>query len=76
MVDDEIKRRLEELEEKMCEMLELLQGDSTNLGVIGKVHVMWKSWVWILCTASAAMGSGLTALLGLAIWFFTQGNGP
>lgn len=73
-LESAVNRRLEEIEGKMDQTLELLQGSPESLGVVGKVHVLWKSWVWILCTASAAMGSGLTALLGLVIWFFTQGG--
>lgn len=35
-------------------------GEQENWGVKQKVDIMWKSWIWLLCTGSAVGGSFLT----------------
>jgi hypothetical protein len=35
-----------------------------GFGLSQKVNVMWRVHVWLLCSASAVLGAGATALLG------------
>lgn len=41
-------------------VLTLLNGEMGRLGLVGRVEIMWRSWLWVLCTLSAAAGSGVT----------------
>ena len=40
----------------------VLQGVEGTYGVITKVTIMWRFWIWILCTASAGVGALATEL--------------
>ena len=63
MTTDAIDRRLEALEENMHEVLSILRGDGVAMGLIAKLQIVWSSYVWILCTISAAAGSLVTWLV-------------
>ena len=51
---------------------EWLEGTKDDFGIQHKVRVMWSLHMWILCTASAAIGSGFTVLVMWAATRFTQ----
>ena len=36
----------------------LLHGEDGALGIVAKVQIVWKSWIWLACTASA-LGGGM-----------------
>ncbi len=41
----------------------LLYGEGTEFGVAQKVQVMWRAWIWILCTLSGFLGFILHSLI-------------
>ncbi len=48
--------RLEHMEKKIDEIVWVLKGKDQKLGLVAKVNIIWHSWVWILCSASATIG--------------------
>ena len=46
--------------ERVAAIEVLLRGDDRNWGLVTEHKLMWKSWLWILCTASAGAGALLT----------------
>jgi hypothetical protein len=48
--------------QELATMRHVLYGNGT-LGLIQKVGVIWRSYVWVLCTASGFAGSGITILV-------------
>ena len=56
MPDDECQKLFRQIDERLKHIELALRGDLHELGVISKVAVLWKSWVWILCSASAGVG--------------------
>lgn len=54
------------LEEQLADLVKVLHGDK-NLGVVAKVQIIWRTYVWVLCTISAAAGSLITFLVMRAI---------
>lgn len=77
MTDEQIFRRIEVLESKVTalehsvshvtdgieEILDTLRGDGESPGVIGKIHVLWSSYIWVFCTGAALAGSFLTWII-------------
>lgn len=56
----EDSEKIAEIGTKVDHVLELLQGKDGALGIMGKVNIMWRFHIWILCTLSAAAGSVVT----------------
>ena len=63
MPDDDIYRelkalsvRMDRLERAQHETVELLRGTGTGTGLIGRVDVMWRTWVPVLTLIGAACG--------------------
>jgi len=40
-----------------------MYGEGHNLGIKTKVTIIWRFWIWMLCTASALAGFGLRSLM-------------
>ena len=40
----------------------LYGANDREFGMVHKINVLWRSWIWLLCTASAGVG-------GLLVWF-------
>lgn len=55
--------RVQRSEEKLRRLDIQINGQDGEFGVAQQVRVLWRSHVWILCTMSAAAGSGLTGLI-------------
>ena len=53
---DRENSELHAMRESIDEIRDTLMGTDGRLGIVGKVAVMWNSYVWILCTASAFAG--------------------
>ena len=61
-MDDTILQRMD----KRLEHIEnALRGDMQNLGVIAKVNILWRSWIWLLCSGSAGLG-------GVTVWLIDK----
>lgn len=59
----QLAEELEAINERLHHIEDALRGDLHSLGLITKVSILWKSWVWLLCSASAALGSAVTFLI-------------
>jgi hypothetical protein len=59
---DRHDERLTDVEGRVDTHERILDGDGRELGLTAKVHIVWRSYVWLLCTVSAAAGSFLTWL--------------
>jgi len=59
-----VNRRLQETHDIAAETLKLLRGEGTEMGIIGRVAVLTKSWNVLLCS--------VTALAGYIIRLFTE----
>lgn len=51
-----VHRRLQETHEVASETLKLLRGEGTNMGLIGRVEILTKSWNVLLCAVTAFVG--------------------
>ena len=51
-----VHRRLQETHEVAAETLKLLRGEGNNMGLIGRVEILTKSWNVLLCTVTAFVG--------------------
>lgn len=38
-------------------------GTEEHMGIATKVQLVWRSWIWFACTASAIAGGGITQLV-------------
>lgn len=45
----------QQLQDSLTKLLNMLHGDG-RLGLVGKVAVIWNTYIWLLCTLSAAAG--------------------
>ena len=54
------------LEIQLADLVEILHGGK-NLGVVAKVQIIWRTYVWVLCTISALSGSLVTFLVMKAV---------
>lgn len=59
-----VNRRLKETHAVAAETLKLLRGEGSDMGLIGRVEVLSKSWNVLLCA--------VTALAGYIVRFFTE----
>lgn len=57
----EFKRDILELRDLVKRLEALLLGDGGKFGIAQKVQVVWRAWVWLLCTLSAIAGYALHA---------------
>ena len=48
--------------QELKEIKEILNGKDGRLGLVAKVNVIWSTYIWILCSASAGVGAFLTWL--------------
>ena len=64
---EQLKEQINQLTEKVDHILVLLQGKDGSLGLLGKVSIMWRFHVWILCTISAAAGSVITVAISKSL---------
>lgn len=48
---------LDEIRGDLRGIKQTLDGERGRLGLVAKVEIVWRSWVWLLCTLSAAVGS-------------------
>ena len=48
---------------ELHEIKSLLHGKNGKLGIVAKVHIIWSSWVWLLCCLSACLASVATYLI-------------
>lgn len=62
----EIRKDIDDLKEIVSDLKKIVYGDGGQFGLAQKIHVMWKAWVWVLCTLSAAAGYVAHAILP---WF-------
>lgn len=60
---------LNRMDTRLGHIEESLKGNLKELGVIAKVNILWRSWIWVLCTASAGLG-------GLIVWLVERVAGP
>lgn len=60
-----VEDALEPIERRLAHIEEALRGDLHNLGLISRVNILWKSWIWVLCSGSALVGSALTLVIKL-----------
>ena len=51
-----VHRRLQENHEVASETLKLLRGEGSNMGLIGRVEILTKSWNVLLCAVTAFVG--------------------
>lgn len=51
-----VHRRLQETHEVAAETLQLLRGEGSNMGLIGRVEILSKSWNVLLCSVTAFVG--------------------
>ena len=51
-----VHRRLQETHAIAAETLKLLRGEGSNLGLIGQVEILTKSWNVLLCAVTALIG--------------------
>ena len=63
---DGIESWVGKLESQLADLVEVLHGDK-SLGVVAKVQIIWRTYVWVLCTISALAGSLITFLVMRAI---------
>ncbi len=59
-----VNRRLQETQDIAAETLKLLRGEGNQMGIIGRVEVLSKTWNVLLCS--------VTALAGYIIRLFTE----
>ena len=52
-----------DLHRRVTDVEKILLGEKGKLGMIGMVAVIWKTYIWLLCSLSAALGSLLTILI-------------
>lgn len=57
------QKQITELIAKVDHLTSLIEGRDGSLGLASKVSIMWRAHVWLLCTFSAIVGSGMTALV-------------
>ena len=55
--------RFNNVAEDVARHEKLLYGENGQFGLAQQMRVVWRVWTWILCTLSAILGSGLTALI-------------
>lgn len=60
-MSDTEEQQIRELIDKVDHLTKLIEGRDGTLGLASKVNIMWRAHVWLLCTFSAIVGSGLTA---------------
>ena len=63
---DGIESWVGKLEIQLADLVEILHGGK-NLGVVAKVQIIWRTYVWVLCTISMAVGSLVTFLVMRAV---------
>lgn len=51
-----VHRRLQETHAVAFETLKLLRGEGSNMGLIGRVEILTKSWNVLLCALTALVG--------------------
>ena len=51
-----VNRRLQETHDLAAETLKLLRGEGNQMGIIGRVEVLTKSWNVLLCSVTALAG--------------------
>jgi hypothetical protein len=51
-----VHRRLQETHAVASETLKLLRGEGSNMGLIGRVEILTKSWNVLLCAVTALVG--------------------
>lgn len=59
---DRQDERFSEVEGRVDAHERILDGDDRELGLKAKVHIVWRSYVWILMVMSGAAGSFFTWL--------------
>lgn len=58
-----ITSSLDEIKSDVRSLKVTLDGERGRLGLVAKVEIVWRSWVWLLCTLSAAVGSLATYIV-------------
>ena len=47
---------LERLAQSVAEISEILRGQNDSMGLIGKINVLWRSWVFLVGLFGGAVG--------------------
>jgi len=62
MTIDQIESRLEGIENRIALIERMMNGESGKLGMYAMIQILWRSYVWVLCTLSAGIGSIATVV--------------